>query len=134
MKKTLFTLFLLAGFCLHSFGQIDLMKEKMDGSTLVIIPGHILEYEVNAFGSSYVFIVHVKSVKDGITFEYKMTNEKKTKGIVHISAQAMQKAIEQMNMFSGGEVKLENRTTLWVSEKVFKNLISSGKAKISTDS
>ncbi len=134
MKKILFTIILLAGICMQAVGQIDLMKEKMDGSTLVVMPGQILEYEVNAFGSSYMFTVYVKSVKDGVTFEYEMTNDEKTKGIVHISKEAMEKAIEQMNKFSGGEVRLENRTTVWVSEKVFNNLISTGKAKISTDS
>lgn len=133
MKKLF--LLILSIVCINFFSQaqIDYDKEAMVGSSIVTKAGQVLVYGVDFNGTAYDFIVHVKSVDNGLVFDYEMTNANNTKGSVHISAKAMDDALSQNNYFTGGEMKLDDMTTVWVSRKVLMDIIEDGVTGISTD-
>ncbi len=133
MKKIVLLATLLITFVPFSMAQFDMDEEIMKGSTLLPSVGQKLVYGVDYYGNSYDFIVTITSLKDGISFEYEMTNATNTKGTVSISAKAMDDALAQNNMFSGGEMNLLNKTTVWVSHKVFTDLQESGVAGVLPD-
>ncbi|MCF8234055.1 MAG: hypothetical protein K9G67_01415 [Bacteroidales bacterium] len=133
MKKSIFLFLTFTCFTLSASAQIDMDEEFMQGSTLVAMPGQILVYEVDFNGNVYDFIVHIKEVEDGISFDYEMTNEAGTKGSVNMSKEAVDNAIAQNNYFGGGEMNLDDQTTVWVSKKVFSDLVNEGVATISPD-
>ncbi len=133
MKKLILVLAISMFFGFQSFSQIDLDNEMMKGSTLITMPGQILVYEVDYYGITYDFIVNVKSLTDGIEFDYEMTNADSTKGTVKMSKEAFEDAVAQSNYFSGGLMDLTDKTTVWVSKKVFNDLVNTGKATISPD-
>lgn len=133
MKKVILIAAMLLGVSYASFAQVDLDAEMFNGSNLLTTEGTVYVYEVDFYGNTYDFIVHVKSLDDGIEFDYEMTNTNNTKGIVKISKGAFENAIAQNNYFSGGEMNLDDQTTVWLSKKVFEDLVNTGKATISTD-
>jgi hypothetical protein len=134
MKRLLVLMTLIAGISFQPKAQIDLDSETMKGSTLLLQEGQTLVYGVDYYGDEYDFIVNVKSLKDGIEFDYKMTNDAGTEGTVNMSKEAVEKAINQFNYFGGGKVDLEDKTSVWVSTKVFNELVSSAAAStISAD-
>ena len=120
-------------FCAPSFSQIDLDKEMMNGSTLLLRKGMTLVYGVSFEGSEYDFIVHLNSFDEGIAFDYEMTNAAGTKGRVVMSMEALTNARSQNNYFEGGEMNLVDQTTIWVSKTVFNELISNKESMISPD-
>ncbi len=114
--------------------QIDVGKEKMKGSTMPLKKGLKLTYGVDFFGRQYDFIVWVTSKDDGIAFDYTMTtfpNQQKVP--VKIGAAAMDTARIQHNYFDGRPLILVDRTTVWVSERVFNELVQNGNTVISPD-
>lgn len=133
MKRKLFVSAFFLSLCFWSYSQINLEDEQMKGSKLVLMPNFIYVYEVNYEGTEYDLIITVKSISDGIEFEYKMTNDAETKGSVSMSSEALENAIKQINYFSGGQLDLTDKTTVWVSKKVFNDLVLSGSATISPD-
>lgn len=133
MKKLILLTLTLVSFNTLSFSQINMEKELMKGSTLIPSVGQKLVYGVDYYGNNYDFIVTIKSLKDGISFDYEMTNATNTKGSVFISAAAMDDAISQNNMFSGGEMKLMDKTTVWVSQKVITDMEEDGVAGVLPD-
>lgn len=133
MKKLLLLLALISFISIQSQSQIDLDKEMMKGSTLILMPGLILVYGVDFYGEEYDFLVHIKSLEDGIEFDYEMTNDNNTSGTVKISKEALESATAQNNYFSGGEMNLVDQTTIWLSKKVFMDLVENGTATISPD-
>lgn len=133
MKKIFLTLCLIIGTISASFAQLE--RDIMRGSTLLRLEGFTYVYSINYQGNDYFFYVDIKSSgSDGsVKFDYRMENANNTSGSVEISAKAMQEATAQFNYFAGGEVKLDDKTTVWISKKVFKDLVNNGKATISPD-
>jgi len=133
MKKLLLLIAFISFFSIQSQAQIDLDEEMMNGSTLMLQPGLILVYEVDFYDFTYDFLVHIKSFEEGIEFNYEMTNDENTSGTVKISKEAFESATAQKNFFSGGEMNLTDQTTVWLSKKVFMDLVEKGTATISPD-
>lgn len=133
MKKLILFSALLIGFAQFSTAQFNMEKEMMNGSTILPSVGQKLVYGVDFYGNNYDFIITITSLEDGINFDYKMTNATNTTGTVSISAEAMDNATAQNNMFSGGEMMLLNKTTVWVSQKVFMDLQEDGVANVLPD-
>jgi len=99
-----------------------------------IVKGDKLVYEVNSNGNKYDFIVTINSYdfNTGIDFAYEMTNESKTKGRVRISSKALQSSKKYVNYFTGGELKLSDALTVWMSYDNF-NEISTRKTNMTFD-
>lgn len=135
MKKLLFCLIIIVFSSKISSAQIDYDSYLLKGSRIIIMEGTTLTYEVNYYGDVYDFKVTVKKFSpDGIEFDYEMTNEFNTKGSISIVKDAFENAKQQFNYFSGGPVKLDDKTSVWVSKKVFQELISAeAKSVISAD-
>ena len=76
-------------------------------------------YEVDFNGSKYDFIVEVRSLEMGMKFKYLMTNDSRTGGMVSISPSALAEAHALNNYFTGGEMRLKDKTTVWVSQAVY---------------
>lgn len=82
--------------------------------------GDQLVYHVNAGGSEYDFIVTLNMYnKNGIDFNYEMTNANNTKGHVVITPQAKDESRNLVNYFSGGELNLKDASTVWLSYATF---------------
>jgi len=124
-------LFLLLLPCLSLNAQINYDEEFMNGSTLMLQEEMALVYEVDYYGTNYDFIVTILSFEDGIKFSYEMTNESKTNGTISISEDAFQNSLIQYNYFSGGDVKLESQTSVWVSQMIFQQLMNTGECRLS---
>lgn len=133
MKKLLLLAAVIFGIASTSKAQFNLDDEMMKGSTLLFSEGQKLVYGVDFYGNEYDFIVTITSLDKGISFDYEMTNASNTKGSVFISAEAMDDGLAQNNMFSGGEMMLLNKTTVWVSQKVFTDLEEDGAVGILPD-
>lgn len=86
--------------------------------------GDKLVYHVNAGGNEYDFIVTVNkySYEKGIDFNYEMTNADKTHGHVIITPEAKDKARNYVNYFSGGDMKLTDASTVWLSYASFTDM------------
>lgn len=129
------TVALLLFFTASVFAQQTDKYDVLRGSTLASLVGTTNVYEVDFNGTKYDFVVEVKQneVAKGIAFDYHMTNENKTTGSVFISPEARAKAHAQNNYFSGGDMKLDAMTTVWISKEVFDELETKGESEISTD-
>jgi len=129
------TLALLLFLNISVFAQPTQEYDFLKGSTLVSMVGTTNIYEVDFKGSKYDFIVTVKenSAAKGLVFDYKMTNAPGTNGTVYMTDEARKTAHAQNNYFSGGEMKLADMTTVWMSNEVFEELEKKGESKISTD-
>lgn len=133
MKKILATIFLLVALSTLSFTQINYDDHLLEGSTLILQKGSVLTYEVNLYGDVYDFIVKIKKYDEqGIEFDYEMTNDRNTSGNVKFTKDAFENAHMLYNYFAGGPVSLTDATTVWVSKKVFAELLS-GTSTISSN-
>jgi hypothetical protein len=127
MKKISMLLILSAIFIAGSFAQSALqlpiaVKNEDGGSSFFDIKqGDKLVYAVNAGGRQYEFIVTVNKhdSKNGIDFNYEMTNATNTSGRVMISPAAMAGATKYVNYFRGGELSLTDASSVWLSGKNF---------------
>jgi len=79
-------------------------------------PGVELTYGLNM---GYDFIATVKEMGKDLVFGFAMTNTMKTAGTVTIKEEALKTATAQNNYFSNGELTLADKTTVWVSKKVY---------------
>lgn len=106
--------------------SLPLMLKNDDGSlsSYDIKKGDTLVYEVNAGSNTYDFIVIIndESSEEGIDFNYEMTNAANTRGHVTINADAKKKATKYVNYFRGGELKLTDACTVWLSGKNFDDM------------
>lgn len=134
MKKLLLFAISLVVFFLPTSAQIDFETEIMKGTTLLLRKGQKLTYGVDYQGKQYDFIVTIKSLKNGIKFNYEMTNPSATTGKVWITEEAMTlDNPPQYNYFRGGKITLEKQTTVWVGYKIFEKLIKKGYCSVSPD-
>ena len=84
--------------------------------------GTQLVYGVDFHGTQYDFIITIRSMDSGLTFDWEMTSPVNTSGTVEMSAAALETATGQNNYFSGGTLKLDDKTSVWVSKAVHKAL------------
>jgi len=139
MKKTIVTSLMFAIIGFASFSQM--VKKDAAGSIYKPSVGDILIYGVDFFGTEYDFEVFIKDmvirdyvIVEKITLEYYMTNPSKTQGKVSISGDAFNSSRVQMNYFGGGEVHLDDMTTVILSQLVFQELVGEEKkTRISPD-
>jgi ankyrin repeat protein len=83
-------------------------------------------YNVDFGGEKYKFIIDIIQDEPEIVFNWKMTtaNRGDKEGNISISAEAIQSATAQYNLFENGEIVLDDKTSVWVSRNVFKSLRS----------
>ncbi|MEI9956118.1 MAG: hypothetical protein WDM90_07415 [Ferruginibacter sp.] len=96
--------------------------------------GDQLVYHVNTGSVEYDFIVTLNDggTKKALDFNYAMNNAAGTSGHVNISAQARAKARKYINYFSGGEMKLVDASSVWLTDANYADL-DYGKAQLSFD-
>ena len=127
-KQFLFFVYLMA-FAFGSMAQssiyLPMMIKNDDGSTesYDLKKGDKLVYQVKAGSNEYDFIVTINEEgENGIDFNYEMTNANKTSGHVTISNKARSEATKYVNFFRGGELKLTDASTIWLSGKNFSDM------------
>lgn len=81
-------------------------------------PGTKMTYLVN---EDYDFVVTVKSLKKGVEFDWSMRKGSLT-GNVKITPEALKDATAQNNYFYGGGEVYKDKTSIWVSKKVYQSL------------
>lgn len=89
-------------------------------------------YDVDYHGMKYQFIVEPNSIKmnEGARFNWKMTMRNDMHGSIAITKAALDTAHSQMNMFSAGQSDLDNQTTVWISNAVYRELKQRGRSTI----
>lgn len=129
MKKQFILFAFLIAFASVSLAQssifLPMMIKNDDGSTesYEIKQGDKLVYQVKAGGNEYEFIVTINDPgTNAIDFNYEMTNSNKTSGHVTISTKARSEATRYVNFFRGGELKLTDACTVWLSGKNFSDM------------
>lgn len=87
--------------------------------------GSVLTYDVYAGGMQYQFIATIKSL-DPVEFDYHITSENDIKGSVSISGDAMDEADRFVTFFAGGEMALDDATTLFICRECFYSATKEG--------
>ncbi len=109
----------------HEF-SIPLILRDSTGDDIFydINNGTQLVYAVEAYGQTYDFIVSLNDYdyERGIDFNYEMTNENNTKGHVKITKNGKNESTKYINYFKGGELKLSNASSVWLSYKNFMDM------------
>jgi hypothetical protein len=82
--------------------------------------GTRMTYGVEFSGQNYDFIVTVKQLGPDLVFDYEMTAPANKKGNVTIRAKALVDADKMNNMFGGGPMVLEDKTTVWIAQTFVK--------------
>lgn len=95
-----------------------------------IKPGTVLTYDVSQGEKKYQFIVTLKKLGDEIAFDWKMTEPVNKTGSVTMSANAVAKGDALFNLFTGGESKLEKETSVFISRKIYNDVLSTSMANI----
>ncbi len=116
MKK-MFAMILCLGY-LFSNAQID---PKV---------GDKFIYDVDAGGQQYNFTIVIKSLLPNVSFAWQMTNEDFSYGKVTIPAAAMTNSSKMYNYFSGGDVVLNNMTSVMLSRATYAKILSEKKIDI----
>jgi hypothetical protein len=80
-----------------------------------------LAYNVNTDEADYQYIIVINELYPGLSFRWDMTFPVRSNGTVEISNEAIDTATTQRNKFSifGGDLLLENETSVWASRKVY---------------
>lgn len=91
-------------------------------SAVNIKPATKLIYDVNANGNKYQFIVTVKNLGNGVTFDWTMTTPDNLSGTVEMTPGALDSAHALYNFFTGGMTKLTSQTSVWLSKSVWNDI------------
>lgn len=107
---------------LFSFTKVFSAETELKKASDVIKSGTQLFYTVNFYGSSYEFIVKVKSINMNkeIDFDYELMSSYPKKANVIIQQEALENAQTMYNYFDGKDLKLNTSFTVFVSKHVFK--------------
>jgi hypothetical protein len=81
--------------------------------------GTTLTYQVTVRSKQYNFIIRDLILDSNYTFNWEMTEPNNMTGSVVMGRQALDTATTQQNTFQAGENMLTDRTTVWVSKKVY---------------
>ncbi len=82
--------------------------------------GSSLSYHVVFNAIEYDFIVDSLTLAADVSFNWKMTEPMVMDGSILIKKNALDTATSFYNYFSGGNLVFEDKTSIWVSKKVFK--------------
>lgn len=93
-----------------------------DGTPAQITVGTQLIYEVNTATAKYQFIVTIKKLDDGITFDWKMTAPISKKGTVVMAEEAVENAAGLFNYFATDTAKLTDQTSVWISRTMWREM------------
>jgi len=103
--------------------------KKIVYDTLDLREGYQLNYKLAYGDERYQFIVDMLELEPYRTFKFTMTNKGRTSAIISISQEALKSATDEKNQFGGRNDTLENyEITIWFSEKMFDDLVSSDTA------
>lgn len=128
MKTKLFFLLLLMSCTLSLYAQ------KKDKANAWMKSGSVLTYHLLNVTKEYDFIMSELVLEEDISFKWVMTEPVNYQGNVTIVGAAMDTASEVVNYFKNfSQLKLVNKTTVWVSRKLFKKLKEKGEAVIIID-
>jgi len=98
-------------------------KGQLAKAGIVLVEGSDLFYKVNAGGQEYPFDLNINEFGDEIiSFDWDMGGARS--GTVAMFDQALVDAREMFNYFSGGYTELKDKTSVWISKGLFKDLKS----------
>lgn len=99
-------------------------------------PARTYIYNVNFQNRDYDFRVSSPNVNmdEGASFRFKMTGDNSITGKVIIGKEALATAHDQNNNFTNGDLSLTDKTSVWVSKEVFKELKEKGSSVMGADS
>ncbi|HNW70766.1 MAG TPA: hypothetical protein PKI01_10210 [Bacteroidales bacterium] len=130
MKKVIITavIILLTGTVLNSFAQ------QKEGPATWLKTGSVLSYHLMAQNEGYDYIVSDLIMKNSISFKWKMTSPINYTGSVQLSDMAIDTASSMIaNFENGSSLNLQDKTTVWLSRKLYKTLKSQAPAKITIE-
>lgn len=92
-------------------------------------------YRLEFYGEEYDFYVSdaLVDMNKELSFHFKMTDDEETEGNLKITKEALTNAYEQQNGFESGNMTLTDKTSVWVSKKVFNELKEKGEAVMKVD-
>lgn len=130
MKKVIIAavIILLTGIAPKSFAQ------KNEGPAIWLKTGSVLSYHLTAGNESYDYIVSDLIMKNDISFKWKMTDPINYTGSVKISSMAIDTATSMIaNFENGSSLNMQDKTTVWLSRKLYKMIKSQAPAKITIE-
>ena len=96
---------------------------KLAKTGIVLTEGSDLFYKVNTNGQEYSFDLNINEFSDEIiSFDWDMDGSRS--GTVAMFDQALIDSREMFNYFSGGYTELKDKTSVWISKGLFKELKS----------
>ncbi len=124
MKKLLVLLILLFA-AVNSFASV-----KQD---IELKPGTKMIYSVFRNGNYSNLILTINTIFPNLSFSYQTTFDPATKGDVTITRDAFLNADHMVYYLLGGDMYIDNGTTLWFSQKSFIELKNSGSTQITSE-
>lgn len=85
-----------------------------------LMEGSDLLYEVKAGDKTYNFDININHFGNHISFDFDLGSEKS--GTVYIEENALENATDLYNYFGNGYEELSEKTAIWISKKMFKEL------------
>ena len=89
-------------------------------------PGTILTYEVTNGATTYDFVVTVVQLEPELKLKYEMGAPANINGTVSMTDEALQNATRQVTWFGGGEMVLNDATTIFMSRKNYEEAFVGG--------
>lgn len=130
MKKVyiLAAIILLTGLTPKSFAQ------KNEGPNAWLKTGSVLTYHLLNITKEYDFVVSDLVIGNDISLKWKMTEPVNYSGSVKMSSAAIDTATKIVDNFSdGSSFNMVDKTTIWLSRKLYKLIKSQSPAKINID-
>jgi hypothetical protein len=109
-------------FLIYALMSLHLLSSAQDSTFPWLKKDTKIRYYLTNYGRDYEFIVNVQEFKPDLQFNWWMTRPADRAGIVIITENAMEKATQEQNYFSGGTDYMDDRTTVWVSRMVYDSL------------
>jgi hypothetical protein len=116
--KALFVFFV----AITAFATNSLAQTPAGETNIEIKVGTQLVYEVHSDSIKYQFIITIKKLDDGITFDWQMTAPINKKGTVEMTDEAVESATGLFNFFSAGQTKLTTQTSVWISRQTWADM------------
>ncbi|MFK7748286.1 MAG: hypothetical protein AB8B65_07850 [Kordia sp.] len=88
---------------------------------ILLIEGSDLYYEVQAGDEKWNFDLNINHFGNSISFDYDLGD---ASGTISIDEKALKESTNLYNYFGNGYKRLTEKTTVWVSKKMFKDLKS----------
>ena len=130
MKKVyiLAAIILLTGLSTKSFAQ------KNEGPNAWLKTGSVLTYHLLYITKEYDFVVSDLVMGNDISLKWKMTEPINYTGSVKMFSAAIDTSSKIVNNFSdGSSLNMVDKTTIWLSRKLYKLIKSQSPTKITID-